>query len=425
MAKNPLPHLAGPTTPLLERLRIPSALRYREFRNYWLGMLASVTGYQMLVMFSLGWLIRIELTGDTRYLGYMSIAIAVPAVVLNLFGGVFADKLNPKRLLWLTQFGSAMIVGGLGLLVALDMVQIWHVLVAGFLLGSVQAFDNPTRQSIFPRLVDREALPNAVALTSSLWTGTRIFAPLVAGVIIGQAEISVAIFVSALGFLALAVVSRGLTFTMPERARGRVLHEMMMGFMFIKSTPIFFILIGMTFFNGMFGMSYVYLMPVFAKEVFHVGPEKIGLLMGAAGVGSLIGIVAMANLGRVRRKGWVLIGGAALFGAFLIVFAFTSRADLYWVSMAVLFFSDLFASVFLMAAMTTLHTLVPDQFRGRVMGIYGISWALVTLGGLQVSFIAHYGSAPLAVGIGGSLVVTFSLGVALFSSRLRSLSYSN
>ena len=126
-------------------------------------MLASVTGYQMLVMFSLGWLIRIELTGDTRYLGYMGIAIAVPAVVLNLFGGVFADKLNPKRLLWLTQFGSAMIVGGLGLLVALDMVQIWHVLVAGFLLGSVQAFDNPTRQSIFPRLVDREALPNAVA----------------------------------------------------------------------------------------------------------------------------------------------------------------------------------------------------------------------------------------------------------------------
>lgn len=425
MAKTPLAHPAGPTTPLFGMLRVPSALKSREFRNYWFGMLGSVSGYQMLVMFSMGWLIRIELTDDTRYLGYLSTAIAVPQVVFNLPGGVFADKLNPKRLLWYTQFSSAIIVAGLGLLTALEVVEAWHVLVAGFLIGAVQAFDNPTRMSIFPHLVERKAIPSAVALTGSIWTGSRIFAPLAAGFIIGQADISLSIFISALGFFTLAVVSRGLNFTLPERAHGKVLEEMLMGFVFIKKTPIFLSLIGMTYFTGMFGMSYVFLMPVFAEEVFDVGAEKIVLLMGAAGLGALIGIIVMANLGKARRKGWVLIGGATLFGVFLSIFGVTSNAEMYWASMAVLFFSDLFASVFLMSVMTTLHTLVPDQFRGRVMGIYGITWALVSLGGLQVSFIAHYGSAPLAVAINGGLVVAFSLGVALFNGHVRSLTYSS
>ena len=416
-------------TPLWARVHLPSALRYPDFRNYWLGMVASVTGYQMLVLFCLGWLISHELDGDARYLGYMGTAIAVPAILLNLFGGVFADKLNPKHLLGLTQSITGGIVLGVAVLTLTKEITHWHVLVGAFLIGTVQAFDNPTRQSIFPRLIDRKALPAAVALNSSVWTGTRIFAPAIAGVIVEQmttiseptTAISTAIFISAAGFLTLSLVSQTLRPSPVERAGGRVFKEMMMGFTFIKETPLFFILIGMTFCVSFFGMSYVFLMPVFADEVLKVGAQKLGLLMGAAGLGALTGIIVGARLTRFQHRGWVIVGGAGFFGVFLILFAITSNAELYGLSMLMLFLGDMSISIYLMMVMTTIHTFVADRFRGRVMGFYSITWSLIPLGGLMSSQIAYHKSAPLAVAIGGALVVVLALGIALGSSRVRAI----
>ena len=420
MIKTPLPRLVGAAAPLVDRVHVPSALRYTDFRNYWFGMVASVTGYQMLVLFSLGWLI-FDLTGDRRSLGYMSVAIAVPAIALNLFGGVLADKLNPKRLLGLVQFSTAIVVAVLAVGKLLDVVNEWHVLTAAFLIGTMQAFDNPTRQSMFARLVGREALSNAVALNSSAWTGTRIFAPAIAGIIISRIDISAAIFISAGGFLVLSLVSQTLRPSPVERARGRVFQEMTVGFTFIKGSPLFSILIGMTFFISFFGVSYVFLMPVLAREVLEVGADKMGWLMGAAGIGALTGIIIAANLIRSRYKGWLLVGGAISFGIFLILFAITARAQLYGLSMLTLFLGDMGISIYLMMVMTTLQAQVPDHFRGRVMGFFSITWSLAALGGLQSSQIAHYLSPPAAVAIGGALVATLALGVALFSRRIRAL----
>ena len=417
-----LPRIMGATFPLRERLRVPPALKYPSFRNYWLGMLASVMGHQMLIMFSLGWLIYDLTDGDARYVGYMSASIAAPAMVLNLFGGVYADRLNTKHLLGFTQLATASIVAGLAVLTMLDAANRWHVLASAFLIGGVQAFDTPTRQSIFPRLIDRTALPNAIALNSLIWNGTRIIAPAMAGIIIGRADISTAIFISAAGFLAMSILSQTLRLPPTERAAGKVFREMMGGFLFIKRTPIFSSLIGMAFFTSIFGMSYLFLMPVFANEVLEVGAEKIGILMGASGIGAIAGIVISMNLGKHQPIGRVIIWGAVSFGISLILFAVTTALKLYGLSMLVLFVSGTCNSVFLMAVMTTLHGLVPDQFRGRVMGIYAISWSLTMVGGLQANFIAHYISAPLAVAVGGSLVVAYALGVALANQPLRALS---
>ena len=350
-----------------------------------------------------------------------STSIAVPAIVLNLFGGVFADKLDAKRLLGLTQLITAAVVLGLGILTQLKLASEWHVLVAAFLIGAVQAFDTPTRQSIFPRLIERKVLSSAVALNSAVWTGTRIFAPLMAGVIVGRASISTAIFVSAGGFLALSLVSQLLALPSAERAKGSVVREMMTGFRFIRGSPLFSLLIGMTFFNSMFGMSYVFLMPAFADDVFKVGAERIGLLLGAAGVGALGGIAIGASLGQSQYRGWVAIAGSGLFGTFLMLFALTSNAGEYGLSMAMLFLADMCISLYLIVVMTTLQTQVPDHVRGRVMGFYSITWSMIPLGGLLSSQIAHYRGAPLAVAIGGGLVVAFALGVALGSRRVRAL----
>ena len=425
MAKPAPPRIVGANAPLGGKINVPRALKYPEFRTYWFALLASVTGYQMLVLFTLGWLISHELEGDARSLGYMSTAIAVPGILLNLLGGVFADKFNPKRLLGFTQSITGAVVLGLAVLTALDVVTRWHVLLAAFLIGAVQAFDNPTRQSIFPRLVGREALSSAVALNSVLWTGTRIVAPTMAGILIGRTDTSTVIFLSAAGFLILSVVSQRLSLASAERATGRVFQEMATGFMFIRTSPLFSILIGMTFFNSLFGMSYVFLMPVFADEVLEIGPEKLGWLMGAAGGGALMGIIIAANLGRSRFKGWLLIGGAFWFGAFLILFAVVSAYKQYEISMLVLFLGDLCMSVYLIMVMTTLQEQVPNQFRGRVMGFFTITWSVVALGGLQASQIAHHVSAPVAVGVGGAAVAVFALGVALGSRRIRDLGNLN
>ena len=425
MLKTALPRLSAASGPLKSRLHVPGALKYPDFRNYWFGMVASVTGYQMLVLFSLGWLIRNELTGDTRYLGYMSTAIAVPAILLNLFGGVLADKLNPKRLMGLTQTTTAVIVFGLAMLTVRNVVNEWHVLIAAFLIGAVQALDTPARQSVFPRLIQREALFNAVALNSSVWTGTRIFAPALAGVIVGLADISMGIFVSAAGFLVLGIISYTLRPSPVEPARGNVFKGMMEGFSFIRGTPIFSILIGTTFFNAMFGMSYVFLMPAFAEEVLDIGPGKLGLLIGAAGLGALTGILISANLSSVRHKGWILIGGVTFFGIFLILFGILANAGQYELSMVALFLGDMGGSIYLMMVITTLQSRVPDQIRGRVMGFYSITWSLIPLGGLQASQVAHYTSAPIAVIIGGALVVAFAIGIALTCRRVRTLGSSD
>ena len=420
MIKTLLAPIAVVSAGLRDRVHTPSALKYPEFRNYWLGLMASVTGYQMLVMFSLGWLIY-DLTKDARFVGYMSVCLAAPAILLNLFGGVFADKLNPKRLLGLTQLTTALVVLGLAIFVVLDVVNEWHVMGAAFLIGAVQAFDTPSRQSIFPRLVERKDLSNAVALNAVVWTGTRIVAPTIAGIIIGRTDISTAIFVSAAGFLALSLVSQTLKLPPAARASGSVFKEMVTGFLFIKGSPVLAFLIGVTFFNSMFGMSYLFLMPVFANEVLEIGPEKVGWLLGASGSGAIVGIVFAANLGNLQHRSWLLIGGAVFFGTSLIVFALTTYFKLYWASMAVLVVEGASNSIYLMVVMTTLHGLVPDHFRGRVMGFYAITWSLAPLGGLQSNFIAHYISAPVAVGMGGVLVVAFSLGVALGNRHVRAI----
>ena len=409
---------------LRERVGVPGALKFPNFRNYWLGLLASVAGHQMLVLFSLGWLMYNLAEGDTRFVGYMTACIAVPAILLNLFGGVFADKISPKRLLGVSQLVTAVNVATLGVLVLLEVANEWHVLGAAFLLGTVQAFDDPTRQSIFPRLVGRMALDNAVVLNSMVWTGTRIIAPALAAMIVDRLDIHTAIFISASGFLVLSLVSQTLRLPDLERARGSVAKEMMLGFRFIRSSPIFSFLIGMTFFNSMFGMSYVFLMPEFANQVLGVGSSKIGWLLGASGAGGFTGLILAGNLGRVRQKGRFLIGGAVLFGIFLVLFALVSHLKLYELSLVILFLEGVANSTYLILVMTTLHSLVPDQFRGRVMGFYAITWSIVPLGGLQSNLIAHYLSAPIAVAIGGSLVIAFALGPALANPRIRAIGFA-
>ena len=174
----------------------------------------------------------------------------------------------------------------------------------------------------------------------------------------------------------------------------------------------------MTFFNSLFGMSYVILMPVFAQQVLRVGSEGYGFLMGVSGVGAVLGTSLVAALGNFRYKGWLLLSGGAMFGTTLLLF---SLSRWYYLSLGLLFLSGGVNQMYMTSVNTLLQSLVPDQLRGRVMGVYSLTWSLLPLGGLLSGSIATLTSAPVAVGLGGVLVAGMALSVLAFLPRIRSL----
>jgi MFS family permease len=400
---------------------VPPALRYPAYRAYWIGTLASVSGFQILGFGQL-WLIH-ELTGSPLYLGYVGLANALPAIALNLFGGVFADKLDKRRLIIITQVFSFSLIFLLATLTLLKVVEVWHILTIAFVAGAVNAFDQPARQALYPHLIERKVMMSAVALNSSIWQGTRIVAPAVAGLIVAWAGTAAAFYIAGAGFLAMGFVLYRLKVPPIESsARGNAGQNIVEGLSFIRKNSIFSFLIGMTFFNSMFGMAYVILMPVFAVDVFEVGADGQGLLLSAGGMGALITTIWLGSQRTFKHKGLLLIGGATFFGLSLVAFGLTSRfIGSYPLALAILFAAGVFNSTYMVSVMSSLQMMVPDRLRGRVMGFYGMTWNIMPLGGMQAGAIASFIGAPYAVAIGGILVSAFALGPALVNSRVRNL----
>ena len=386
-------------------------------------MLVSVSGFQMFRA-AQAWLV-FELTGSPLFLGYAAAASAVPGIVFNLFGGVFADKLDKRLLVMITQAVNAGLILLLAVLTMLGIVQVWHVLVIVVLSGSVEAFDTPARQAIYPHLIDRKVMMSAVALNSSVWSGNRIVAPAIAGFIIAWANMETAFFVAALGFAVMAVVMVFLKVPpIPQGGRGNPLQDIVEGLRFIGRNSIFSFLIGMTFFNSFFGMAYIILMPVFAQESFGLGAREYGMLLSVGGVGSLLVTLWLGSRGDTRYKGLLIVGGAVMFGIMLVILGVTSKyIGSYSLALAILFLAGVVTSIYMISIQSSLQMMVPDRMRGRVMGFYGMTWSIMPLGGLQAGALASIGfiGAPFAVVIGGLAVAAFAIGPALFNSKVRNL----
>ena len=405
------PGLAG-------RLPVPPAFRYRDFRLFWSGLLMSVLGFQLLQV-THTWLVY-DLTESARYLALLGLVTAVPTIVLNLFGGVVADRFDQRRLLIVTQGTSALLIASLATLAAMEAVTVAHLLVVAFVSGAVLAFDTPSRQSLYPHLIHRDDLMNAVALNTSIWQGTRIIGPAIGGVVIARAGgAAAAYYLAALGFLIMVGMLSAIRVPPIERGPAmNVLKSMGEGIGFIRGNGVFAFLIGLTFFNSFFGMSFIFLLPIFAEDILGVGSEGFGYLHAASGIGALGMTFVAAALGKTRWKGPLLIGGATTFGLLLIAFAL-SRS--YPLSLVILFLMGSSSTLYMVLVMTTLQARVPDRLRGRVMGIYGMTWSLLPLGAVQSGFVADLVSAPFAVAVGGAAVAAFALGLGASSRRVRGI----
>ena len=368
------------------------------------------------------WLVH-TLEDSPLFLGYVGLASAIPAIVLNLFGGVFADKIDNRRLIMVTQTILAILIFLLATLTLSGQVQVWHVLVIAFFAGAVNAFDQPARQALYPHLIERKVMMSAVAMNSSLWQGTRIVAPAIAGIIIAKLGTSASIYIAGSGFLVMAVVMAGLKVPRIERgATGGTFHDMLEGMKFIKDNSIFSFLIAMTFFNSFFGMAYIAMMPVFAEDILGQGPGAFGILLSAGGVGSLLTTAWLGSKGTFKNKGLVLIGGAVMNGLAIAAFAFTAEyVGSYPLAIALMFSIGVFTTLYMISIMSSLQIMVPDRMRGRVMGFYGMTYSILPLGGMQAGFMATFVGVPVAIAIGGFAVSVFAIGPALINRKVRNL----
>lgn len=400
---------------------MPPALRYPTYRRYWTGALASVSGFQILRFAEL-WLVH-QLTGSPLALGYVGLANAAPAIGLNLFGGVLADKLDKGRLIVASQAIAAALVFALATLTLVDAVQVWHIIAIAFLAGVLEAFHGPAHESLYPHLVDRSAIVSAVALDSSLWQGNRIIAPAIAGFIIATAGTAAAFYVAGLGFLLMAVVVATMKIPPIPRTKGTSpARDLVDGLRFLKRNSIFGFLIGMTFFNSFFGLGYVMLMPIFAVDVLGVDADAQGVLLSVGGVGALITTLWLSSRTSTRGRGALVIGGAVAFGLSLAAFALTSEiVGSYGLALVLMFTMGVTNSAYMISVMSSLQIMVPDSMRGRVMGLFGMTWSFLPLGGMQAGALATFIGAPMAIAVGGFLVCGFALGPALVNRRVRRL----
>ena len=403
---------------------LPPAMHYPAYRAFWLGMLASVSGFQML-RFGQFWLMY-ELTGSPLALGYIGLANGIPAIFLNLFGGVAADRMDQRRLIYVTQTITASLIVILATVTFLEMVNIWHLLIISFLAGAVEAFDQPARRALFPQLIERKDMMSAVALNSSIWPLTRTMSPAIAGLIIGIAGTAVCFTLAAVGFLIMAAVAFGLRVPPVTRTgNAGVSKELLEGLNFIRKDSTFAFLISMTFFSSFFGNSYQALMPIFAVDILGVEALGLGFLQSAGAVGSVIVTGWLAFGGGAGSKGPLIMGGAVMSGLSIAAFALTSQfVGSFYLAMFLMLAVGVFNTGFTTASQSALQMMVPDHIRGRVMGFYGMTYNIRPLGAMQAGALASVGAigAPFAVAIGGLAVVTFPVISLLVNKKVRNLS---
>ena len=401
-------------------LQALSALRHRNYRLYWLGQLSSVLAQNMEGV-AQGWLV-LELTNSPLMLGLTGLAFAAPTIALTLLGGVIADRADRRRIMILSQGVTALTFFAIATLVVLDLITLWHVMALAILSGCVRAFDRPSRMALLPQMVPKEDIANAVAVGGTIWQLNRLVGPALAGMMIYLIGIGPTYYFCFGASLIAVFLWLGIRLAAPSMApsAGGVMQHMVEGLNFIRHNEIYFIFIAIIFFNSAFGMSYLILMPVFARNVLDVGSQGFGFLQSVGGAGALIGVLAVAWFSHSRGKGLQSLFGAIAFGILLMSFALSKA---YPLSLILAFALGVTSQFYMTTISTVLQVNLPNELRGRVMGIYGLAWELMPVGGMIAGAIAEFAGAPVAVGFGGFMVTAMALLVTIFYPSIRRLEH--
>ncbi|MFA5092714.1 MAG: MFS transporter [Candidatus Omnitrophota bacterium] len=371
-----------------------SSLKVKYFRIYWLGMFVSLIGTWIQTV-AQSWLV-FELTKSAFLLGVVGFLGSIPMFVLSLFGGVLADRINKRNILIFTQASFMLLAFLLAILTQFKLITAIQIMAIALLNGIVMAFDAPARQSIVVELVGKKHLFNAIALNSVSFNSSRIIGPAIAGVLISVIGMSGCFYLNGFSFFAVIIALFYIKFENGiVRKNNSALKDLKDGLIFISRHPLILALVSMVAAMSFFGISYVILMPVFVSNVLHAGVKGLGVLMSSAGFGALIGALILARLGDFKYKGRLLVASAFLFSFSLIVFSLSKN---YLLSMFSLTLIGCTSVIPIALVNTLLQINVPDEFRGRVMSLFMITFA---------------GIMPFGNLISGSMAQSFGVSAAL------------
>ena len=382
---------------------------HRNFRRFWTGQTLSQIGTWMQSV-AQGWL-ALELSDDPLLVGLVAAAGSLPVLFLSLHAGVLADRVSKLRLVTLAQGLMLLQATALWWLVASGRVTIGWLVALATVNGILQAVDVPARQALVVELVGRDDLLDAIALNSTGFNLARIIGPSIAAVVIARAGLAWCFGLNALSYL--AVLAGLLRVRLPaaeaRRATVGAIEGLREGLRYVRSTPTVATLLRLTAVYSVFGLPYLTLMPVFARDVLGLGASGYGTLLSCVGVGAIAGALFLAAVGRRVRRGRLLAFAATAFAALLIALSFVRTSEL---AAAVLLLCGL--TMILTNAITNglLQTTAPDEFRGRVMSVHALLFIGMSPAGAIISgAIARWLGVDAAIGIGASIV----LGFALFS----------
>jgi len=393
------------------------ALSHRNYRLFFGGQGISLIGTWMQQI-AMNWLVY-RLTQSALLLGIVGFTSRIPTFLLASLAGVLADRWNRHRVLVATQTLSMIQAMILAVLVLTGTIAVWHIIVLSLFLGLINALDIPTRQSFVVEMIEKkEDLGNAIALNSSMVNGARLLGPSLAGILIAALGEGLCFLLNGISFIAviLALLAMEIKPKQREIRSSEVFQGLKEGFSYAFGfAPIRSVLLLLALVSLM-GMPFAVLMPIFAEKILNGGARALGFLMGATGVGAIIGSIYLASRRTVLGLGRIIVISSSLFGIGLIAF---SLSRLFWLSLLMMLLIGFGMMVEMASSNTILQTIVEEDKRGRVMSFYTMAFmGMVPFGSLLAGSLANRIGAPKTVMIGGIACI---LGSALFAKRLPSL----
>ncbi|MGA2689293.1 MAG: MFS transporter [Candidatus Korobacteraceae bacterium] len=386
------------------------ALRHRDFRLLWIGLAVSAVGTWMQIVAQS--LLVLKIThGSAFALGTVSLAQALAFFLFALVGGSVADRLDKRRLLLFTQTGSATLAILLGFLTLFGVIQLWMILVLAFLNGTLLSFDQPARGALVPVLVPQESLGNAISLQAMTFNGAATLGPALAGFGVATLGYAGNFFLNGASFLGVLIalyvmrVPKGPTHQLStlqaiRDALGTVRRDAVLPWVLSGYAAMLFL-----------GPSSALILPVYAVKILHIGPERLGLLFSAAGVGTILGALFLASLDSNPRRGRIFLTGIFIWVVALTGFAITSR---FWIAMAALLIFGVGQTLAGTTTITLLQTRAPQQMRGRLMSLNTLLiMGVRPLGDFPAGALIAGIGAPGTVLLSASLVGIYGLGLAM------------
>ena len=382
------------------------SLHIKDFRIYLTGMFISMCGTWMHAMVQ-NWLVY-DLSNSSFILGLVGFVTYSPIILLSLFSGVLVDRINKRLLLIFTQVAFMILAFALALLTQLKAVTINHIVFISLLAGVILSLDAPARQAIVFELVGKEKILNAVALNSIAFHSARMIGPALAGILVAIISIAGCFYVNAFSFFAFIAVLLLIRpkHTVNQNNNNHFFQDVKSGLNFIRSNKIYLVLISIVGSISLFGLSYSVLLPVFAKNILGLEIKGYGLLMSARGVGSLLGGLMLASLKKPKTETNILIYSLVVFAFSLVAFSLTSSLI---VSIFVLLLAG-FSSLSSLAIINSLiQTMVPNEFRGRIMSIYMLVFiGTIPFGSILAGSLAH------SIGLSQTLLLFGMICLVLF-----------